>query len=129
MKKILFVIVLCIAVLFANAQDKKEVKKEKKKIEKTQTPAKVKVEVKDLLAPITEDINKNYTGAKIEKAVKNETKGVVTYEVHILKDNVKTTLVYDNAGKFLKKEAAPKRIDAAKVEQKKELKPTEQPKK
>ena len=128
MKKVLFVVALCVAVVFANAQEKKTVeKKEVKtttvKTEKTvQTPAKVKIAEADLMQPIKDNIAKDFAGAKVEKAFKHDVKGLVTYEVVIMKDNAKWSLVYDKDGKFLKKE------EMKKMEMKKTEKKVEAPK-
>lgn len=108
MKKVLFVIALCVSVALANAQTQTAPKTPAKPAPAVKTatmPGKTVVKEAELLKPITENIAKDYAGAKIVKAFKNDAKGVVTYEVHVsTKDNAKLTLVYDKDGKFIKKE-------------------------
>jgi hypothetical protein len=135
MKKVLFVIALCVSVVIANAQEQKVEKTTKtttKTVEKTTlTPAKTAVKEAELLQPIKDNIAKDFAGAKIDKALKNDVKGVVTYEVRITKDNAKWTLVYDKEGKFIKKEEM-KKPEMKRTEVKKEVKEvkkTEAPKK
>lgn len=115
MKKVLFVIALCVSVAFLNAQNQTTpttTTAPTTKVAKTATvPGKTVVKEADLLQPIKDNIAKDYAGAKVMKAFKNEVKGVVTYEVHITaKDGVKWTLVYDKDGKFIKKEEMKKPV-------------------
>ena len=129
MKKVFFVIALCASVMLANAQDQKVEKTTKtttKTVEKTTTaaiPGKTVIKEAELLQPIKDNIAKDYTGAKVIHAIKNEVKGVVTYEVIVVNaDKTKLTLVYDKDGKFIKKEEGKK--PAVKTEVKKEVKTT-----
>jgi hypothetical protein len=112
MKKLMFVVSLCLAIVFANAQEQKSEIKEVKKLEKSekavQIPTKVKVAEAELLPVIKDNIAKDYAGAKIERSFRVDAKGVVTYEIHILKDNAKMFLVYDKDGRFIKKEDLPR---------------------
>jgi len=103
MKKILLVAIFGLAVLFVNAQTKTEVK------------------VADLNKAITENVAKDHVGFTIEKAFKMENNSVVTYEVKIVKGTEESTLLYDNDGKFIKKEGH-KTGTVVKKEEKKEIK-------
>jgi len=87
MKKLILVAVFGIAVLFANAQTRTEIK------------------VADLNKAITENVAKDHAGFTIKDAFKLETNGVVSYEVKIVKGTEIEMLVYDKDGKFVKKEA------------------------
>ena len=57
----------------------------------------------DLMKPITDYITKNYAGYTIEKAFKVDSKGVITYDVVVVKEKMKDKLEFDKDGKFLKK--------------------------
>lgn len=96
MKKVLVVFVLIMAVLAVNAQTTVT----------TQTkvlPVRTTVMVVDLQKTITDNIAKDYVGYTTKEATKVADKDVVTYEVVVVKDDKTETLVYDNAGKFIKK--------------------------
>lgn len=84
MKKLMFVMVLLMAVLVVNAQ---------------RSP----VKVTDLQKSITDNITKNYSGFIIKDATKVVIKNVPTYEVVISKGSTSETLMYDKDGKFLNK--------------------------
>ena len=84
MKKALFIILLGLFGTAVFAQTKTEIK-----------PA-------DLMKPITDYITKNYTGFTIEKAFKVDSKGVMTYDVIVVKEKMKEKLEFDKDGKFLK---------------------------
>jgi hypothetical protein len=104
MKKVLFVLVLVMAVLAVNAQTTKPtVTKEK--------PARDVVMVTDLQKTITDNISKDYAGYTTKEATKVTSNNNVKYEVVVVKGTTTETLVYDNNGKFVKKlpPAAPKK--------------------
>jgi hypothetical protein len=61
------------------------------------------VKTRDLPKPIEKYINDNMPGVNIFKAVKVEDKGTLTYNVAIDVHGRKHILVFDKAGKFLKK--------------------------
>jgi hypothetical protein len=84
MKKLLFVMVLVMAALVVNAQ---------------RTP----VKVADLQKSITDYITKDYVGFTIKDATKVVQNSIVSYEVVITKGTTNETLLFDSAGKFLKK--------------------------
>jgi hypothetical protein len=86
MKKLLLVAFFGLAVLFANAQTRTEIK------------------VSDINKAITENVAKNHAGFAVKDAYKVETNGVITYEVKIAKGNENEMLVFDKDYKFLKKE-------------------------
>jgi len=96
MRKVLLVLVLIMAVLAVNAQETKTtvVKEE---------PLRAVVLVADLQKTITDNIAKDYVGYTIKEATKVTEKGIVTYEVVVVKETTTETLVYDNDGKFVKK--------------------------
>ena len=96
MKKVLFVLVLLMAVLVVNAQAAKTaVSKE--------TPVRTAVMVADLQKTITDNIAKDYAGYTIKEATSVTTNGIVTYEVVVVKGTATDTLVYDSNGVFVKK--------------------------
>jgi hypothetical protein len=96
MKKVLFVLVLIMAVLVANAQTTKTtVTKEK--------PLRTVVLVADLQKAITDNIAKDYVGYTIKEAASITANNIVTYEVVIVKETTTETLVYDKDGIFVKK--------------------------
>jgi len=111
MKKLMLLTVMCLAIVFANAQTATKTAPAKATTEKKSN--KTKVEVKDLLKPITENIAKDYAGYKATEAYKVVDKDVVTYEVVVTKGTAKETLIYDKDGKFLNK-VAPKAAPATK---------------
>ena len=115
MKKVLFVIALCVTVMLANAQNQNAptttTTTTTTKVAKTAPmPGKTVVKQADLLKPIQDNMAKDYADAKFLKAFKNDAKGVVTYEVHVSLKDVKWTLVYDKDGKFIKKEEMKKPV-------------------
>jgi len=95
MKKVLVVFVLIMTVLAVNAQTPDTTIKV--------SPVRTSVLVADLQKDITDNIATDYVGYTIKEAVKVEENDVVTYEVVVVKETTTETLVYDNAGKFLKK--------------------------
>ena len=76
--------VLVMAALVVNAQ---------------RTPLKVA----DLQKSITDYITKDYVGFTIKDATKVVQNNIVSYEVVIAKGTTQETLLFDSAGKFLKK--------------------------
>ena len=104
MKKIMLIVVLFTFAAMVNAQEKKETMKETKKTEmKAQDPSKMMVSEANLMQPIKDDLAKNFSGAKFEKAIKIESNNGNMYKVIVMKDNVKWDLMYDKDGKFIKK--------------------------
>ena len=95
MKKVLFVLVLIMAVLVVNAQTKTTVTNAKS----TRTT----VKVSDLQKAITDNIAKNYVGFTIKEATSVTSKNAITYDVVIVKGTTTETLVYDKNGRFVKK--------------------------
>jgi hypothetical protein len=65
------------------------------------------VKIKDLPKSIEKYVNDNLPGGSIYKAVKVDTKGIMTYDVAIDTHGHKNILVFDKNGKFLKKENDP----------------------
>ena len=96
MKKVLVVIVLIMAVLVVNAQTTKPSTTK-------EMPARTTVVVGDLQKTITDNIAKDYVGYTVKEAAKVTAGSNVTYEVVVVKGTTTETLVYDNAGKYLKK--------------------------
>jgi hypothetical protein len=96
MKKVLVVLILVMAVLAVNAQVPVTTTTKV-------TPVRTTVLVADLQKDITDNIAKDYVGYTIKEAAKVEENDVVTYEVVVVKETTTETLVYDKAGKFLKK--------------------------
>ncbi len=130
MKKVLFVLALCVTVIIANAQEKKASPVKTVKTEEVAPmPGKTLIKEADLMQPIKDNIAKDFAGATILKSFKNEVKGLFTYEVIIKKDYSRWSLIYDKDGKFMKKEEMAK-PEIKKVEGTKEIKKAaEQPKK
>ena len=98
MKKIVLVLVLGLAVMFANAQTNKAKKPEKVK--------KTTVKVAELEKPITDNITKDYPGYKTIEAFKLDKKGSISYQVVVKKDTSEQNLFYSKNGVFLRKEKA-----------------------
>ena len=88
MKKVLFVLVLMMAVLVVNAQ-----------------ATRTTVKVADLQKAITDNVAKDYVGFGIKEATSVTVNNTVTYDVVIVKGTTTETLVYDKDGKFVKKMA------------------------
>ena len=57
----------------------------------------------DLPGSVAANIAKDYPGFVIKEAVKVDVSNVVTYDVTVTKGTTAESLVYDNAGKFLRK--------------------------
>jgi hypothetical protein len=85
MKKLFFVLVIMMTSLVMNAQTRTVIK------------------VSDLNQAITNSIAKDYTGFAIKEATKVTNNNMVMYDVVISKGTTSETLVYDNAGKFVRK--------------------------
>jgi hypothetical protein len=95
-KKLLFVLVLIMAVLVVNAQATKTTVTNAKSIRTT-------VKVADLQKAITDNIAKDYVGFTIKEATSVTANNTVTYDVVIAKGTTTETLVYDKDGIFVKK--------------------------
>jgi hypothetical protein len=96
MKKVLFVLVLMMAVVAVNAQTTKT----------TVTNAKstrTSIKVAELQKNITDNIANDYAGFTIKEASSVTSKASVTYDVVITKGAITETLVYDKDGIFVKK--------------------------
>jgi hypothetical protein len=94
MKKVLFALVLIMAVMVVNAQVTTTTTQEKSTV--------TAVKVADLQKAITDNVAKDYPGYTIMDATSVNTNDVLTYNVVIGKDAAIQTLVYDKDGKFLK---------------------------
>src|SRR5450759_1184388 len=99
MKKVLFVLVLMMAVVAVNAQATKTTSTTAKSTRTT-------VKVADLQKSITDNIAKDYAGYTIKEAKSITANNAVTYQVVITKGTSTETLVYDKDGMFVKKLAA-----------------------
>lgn len=95
MKKVLFVLVLIMAVITVNAQATQTVTKEK--------AVRAEVLVADLQKTITDNIATEYAGYTIKEASSLTLNSVVTYEVVVVKGTATETLLYDKAGLAVKK--------------------------
>jgi curli biogenesis system outer membrane secretion channel CsgG len=95
MKKVLFVLVLIMAVLVVNAQTKATTTQAK--------PTTTVVKIADLPKAITDNVAKDYAGFTIKDATCTNTNNVISYDVVIVKGTTTETLVYDKDGKFVKK--------------------------
>lgn len=98
MKKVLFVVVLMMAVLVVNAQVTNTTVTNAKSSRTT-------VKVADLQKNITDNIAKDYAGFTIKEATSVTAKNTVTYDVVITKGATTETLVYDKDGMFVRKMA------------------------
>jgi hypothetical protein len=96
MKKVLFVLVLMMAILVVNAQATKTTVTNAQSTRTT-------VKVEDLQKAITDNVAKDFVGFTIKDAASVTANNLVTYEVVIVKGNTTETLVYDKDGKFVKK--------------------------
>jgi|SRR5664279_254655 len=101
MKKLMFVLVLFMAVLAVNAQ---VVKSPDSNTPVTKaTAVRAPVMVADLQKPITDNIAKDFVGYTIKEATSVTENATVTYEVVVVKGTATETLVYDKDGSFVKK--------------------------
>jgi hypothetical protein len=96
MKKVLFVLVLMMAVLAANSQPTKTTVINAQAVTTS-------VKVADLQKAITDNIAKDWAGFEIKSATSITEKNAVTYEVVVAKGTTVETLVYDKDGKFVNK--------------------------
>jgi hypothetical protein len=106
MKKALFVIVLLVAVLAVNAQTlptKTTEKKSDMTMVSRQEVVRVAVNAADLLKAITDNITKDFAGYTIEEATSVTRNSIVTYEVVVVNESEKESLLYDKDGLFLEK--------------------------
>jgi hypothetical protein len=87
MKKLAFIMVLMMVAFIVNAQEQR-------------TP----IKVTDLQKSITNNISKDYPGFIIKEANRVVNKGTVCYEVMIDKGTTTETLLYNDEGKFMRKE-------------------------
>jgi hypothetical protein len=101
MKKLVFVLVLFMAVLAVNAQVIKT--PDSKTPVSKETPVRAAVVVADLQKPITDNIAKDFVGYTIKGATCVTENATVTYEVVVVKGTATETLVYDKDGSFVKK--------------------------
>jgi hypothetical protein len=85
MKKLLLMLV---AVVFASV---------------TFAQTKTEVKPKDLPKSVTDYITQSMPAYKADKAFKVDSKGVITYNVLVVKGTEKHVLVFDKDGKFVKK--------------------------
>jgi hypothetical protein len=101
MKKLMFVLVLFMAVLAVNAQ---AIKSPDSNTPVTKVAAvRAPVMVADLLKPITDNVAKDFAGYTIKEATSVTENSTVTYEVVVIKGTATETLVYDKEGSFVKK--------------------------
>jgi hypothetical protein len=96
MKKVLFVLVLMMAVVAVNGQAAKTTVTNAKSTRTT-------VKVADLQKSITDNIANDYAGYTIKEATSITANNAVTYQVVITKGTSTETLVYDKDGAFVKK--------------------------
>ena len=96
MKKVLFVLVLIMAVLAVNAQATKTTVTNAKSTRTT-------VKVADLQKTITDNIATDYVGYTIKEATSVTANNIVTFEVVVVKGTATKVLVYDKEGIFVKK--------------------------
>jgi hypothetical protein len=59
--------------------------------------------IRNLPAPITEYVKTKMQAFAISKAFKVDSKGVITFEILVVKGSEKQVLIFDRNGKFLKK--------------------------
>lgn len=64
------------------------------------------VKAGDLPKPVSEYLTKSFPGFTVKEAIKEVTNNVTTYEVTAVKGTTQETMIFDNAGKFLKKVTA-----------------------
>ena len=82
----MLVLIMMLAILNTNAQTRTQMK------------------TSDLQSTITNTITKDYAGSTIKSATKVENKGLVSYEVIVVKGSAMSKLVFGKDGKFLRKE-------------------------
>jgi hypothetical protein len=61
------------------------------------------IEKSELPSAISASLAKDFVGYKIDEIEKNDSKGIITYEMEVKKDKEKFELVFDASGKLLKK--------------------------
>jgi hypothetical protein len=101
MKKLVFVLVLFMAVLAVNAQVTKS--PDTNPPVTTVAAVRAPVMVADLLKPITDNVAKDFAGYTIKEATSVTENSIVTFEVIVVKGTASETLVYDKDGIFVKK--------------------------
>lgn len=92
-----------------------------------QSQSKSVLKISELMKPIQENLATQFKGWTPVQAYKMDTKGVVSYEVMVRKEQNEMKLFYDKDGKFLREEP----VAAMKPETKKEVapvKPSSKPK-
>jgi hypothetical protein len=87
---------------------------------------KTEVKVADLSQVIKDNVAKDFAGYTIDKALKVDKKGVITYHLIVKKDKEELVLIYDKDSKFVKKEA--KKEKTEKKENKEPKKDAKKPK-
>jgi hypothetical protein len=95
MKKVIFVLMLAMSVVAVNAQ-----------MDTTKTKMKsmgTSVSVTSLPKAVTDNIAKEYPGYTVKEATSAMENSAMVYHVVVTKGTATETLVYDKAGKFLKK--------------------------
>jgi len=94
--------------------------KDGKFVNKVEPAKKSEVKIEDLKKEIKENVAKDFAGFTINKAIKVDDNGVVTYHIYIAKENEKINLLYDKDGKFIKKNVQGKGPNMKKDNNKKE---------
>ncbi len=105
MKKISLVLILALAILYANAQNNKTTPATTTTTKTTTTQpsnsTRTPLKVADLPKAVQDDLAKSYAGYTTRDAFKLDKNNTITYKVIIEKDTNRFSLVYDNNGKFL----------------------------
>jgi hypothetical protein len=93
MKKFFLIVFAMLIAGFVSAQQNNATK-----------PVETKTPVKstELKKEITDHIARDYAGYRIGPAFKVEKGNITTYKVTLTKDTLKTTLIYDDKGAFVK---------------------------
>ena len=98
MKKRLLIIAMLLNVLFLYAQEHSVINK------KPTLPVKTMIDQSKLIKPIKDHIAKRFHNATILNAYKNEADGLVTYSVHVYLNDSKWSLIFNDKGKYIRKE-------------------------
>jgi len=102
MKKIFLLIILGTGFTFVNAQVVTNPQKPQNTLQSqiySQKPILTELRFEDLMKPISENILKNYSDYEVEKIIKHDVGGIISYSVNINKDIKKRELIFDKDGK------------------------------
>ena len=105
MKKVFFVLVMFLAVVFVNAQTATTPQTAPAGAKVApHLPQRTILKEAEINPAIKDYLTKNFEGYKIQRAFKTDNKGKITYETYVKKDDKTVVVVFDNDYKFVKKQ-------------------------